>query len=77
MATGAIAVAVEPLIGGLFTTYLSWRLVFAGEVLIVIAILALARRITDQPPGERPKIDCVGIVLSAAGLERSCSASRA
>ena len=32
---GAIAVAVGPLIGGLFTTYLSWRYVFAGEVLIV------------------------------------------
>ena len=36
-AAGAIAVAVGPLIGGLFTTYLSWRLVFAGEVLIVLA----------------------------------------
>src|SRR6476646_3467883 len=68
MSAGAIAVAVGPLIGGLFTTYLSWRLVFAGEVLIVIAILVLARRIEDEPPGERPKIDLVGVVLSAAGL---------
>ena len=38
-AAGAIAVAAGPLIGGLFTTYLSWRLVFASEVVIVIAIL--------------------------------------
>jgi MFS family permease len=68
MAAGAIAVAVGPLIGGLFTTYLSWRLVFAGEVLIVIAILILARRIEDEPRGARPQIDFVGIVLSAAGL---------
>jgi MFS family permease len=68
MSAGAIAVAVGPLIGGLFTTYLSWRLVFAGEVLIVIAILALARRIEDEPPGARPRIDLVGVVLSAAGL---------
>jgi MFS family permease len=68
MAAGAIAVAVGPLIGGLFTTYLSWRLVFAGEVLIVIGILVMTRRIADEPPGERPQIDYVGVVLSAAGL---------
>ena len=36
-AAAAIAVAVGPIIGGLFTTYLSWRWVFAGEVLIVLA----------------------------------------
>jgi MFS family permease len=68
MAAGAIAVAVGPLIGGLFTTYWSWRYVFAGEVLIVIAILALSRRIADEPPGVRPKLDIVGILLSASGL---------
>jgi MFS family permease len=68
MAAGAIAVAVGPLIGGLFTTYLSWRLVFAGEVLIVIAILILARRIEDEPRGARPQIDFLGVALSAAGL---------
>ena len=68
MAAGAVAVAVGPLIGGLFTTYLSWRLVFAGEVLVVIGILVLARRIADEPPGKRPRIDLVGVVLSAAGL---------
>ena len=68
MAAGAIAVAVGPVIGGLFTTYLSWRLVFAGEVLIVLVILALARRMADEPPGARPKIDVLGVVLSAGGL---------
>jgi MFS family permease len=68
MAAGAIAVAIGPLIGGLFTTYLTWRLVFAGEVLIVIAILVMTRRIEDEAPGARPRIDLVGVVLSAAGL---------
>jgi MFS family permease len=68
MAAGAIAVAVGPLIGGLFTTYLSWRLVFAGEVLVVIAILVLSRKIVDEPPGRRPHLDIVGVFLSASGL---------
>jgi MFS family permease len=67
-AAGAIAVAVGPLIGGAFTSYLSWRLVFLGEVLIVIAILLLSRGIVDTPPGERPKLDVVGVILSASGL---------
>src|SRR3954452_329044 len=68
MAAGAVAVAVGPLIGGLFTTYLSWRLVFAGEVLIVLGILVLTRRLKDEPAGSRRRIDLVGVVLSAAGL---------
>jgi MFS family permease len=68
MSAGAIAVAAGPLIGGLFTTYLSWRLVFAGETLIVAAILLLARRIADAEPEEPTRLDLVGTALSALGL---------
>ncbi len=67
-AAGAVAVAVGPLIGGFATTYFSWRWVFAGEVVVVIAILLLTRRIVDAPVETRPKFDLVGAVLSAAGL---------
>jgi EmrB/QacA subfamily drug resistance transporter len=67
-AAGAIAVAVGPLIGGFCTTYFSWRWVFAGEVVIVLAILVLTRKIADAPSETRPKLDIVGAVLSAVGL---------
>ena len=67
-AAGAIAVEVGPLFGGLCNTYLSWRLVFAGEVVVVLAILLMTRRIADAPVERRPRLDVVGAVLSALGL---------
>jgi MFS family permease len=68
MSAGAIAVAVGPLIGGLATTYASWRWVFAGEVVIVAAILVLARHVQDAPVETRTHFDLIGAALSAAGL---------
>jgi predicted MFS family arabinose efflux permease len=65
---GAIAVAAGPLIGGLFTTYASWRWVFVGEVLVVLIILAFTRHIADTPAEKGVRLDLVGTVLSALGL---------
>lgn len=67
-AAGAIAAALGPVIGGFFTTYASWRWVFAGEVLIILVILVLARRMKDRPAEEGVQLDLVGTALSAAGL---------
>ncbi|MGQ4383393.1 MFS transporter [Streptomyces sp. SAS_270] len=67
-AAGAAAIAVGPLIGGVATTFFSWRWVFAGEVGIVIGILVLGRRITDAPADTRPRIDLLGALLCALGL---------
>ena len=67
-ASGAIAVAIGPLLGGAATTYFSWRWVFAGEVVLVLVVLVLSRRVVDAPPERSSRLDLVGTVLSAAGL---------
>ncbi len=67
-AGGAIAVGVGPLVGGLFTTYWSWRYVFVGEALVVGVVLLLNRRTADTPKEEGARLDLVGTLLSALGL---------
>ncbi len=67
-AAAAIAAALGPLIGGIFTTYASWRWVFVGEVVIVLVILLLTRRMKDTPAEEGARLDLVGTLLSALGL---------
>lgn len=67
-AAGAVAIAVGPIIGGAVTTFASWRWVFAGEVVLVLVILVLLRRIHDAPPSQRKAFDVVGASLSIVGL---------
>jgi len=62
-------IAVGPIVGGWATTELSWRVVFAGEVVLVAFILLTTRFIADAPrSGAKPRLDGVGTVLSAGGL---------
>ena len=67
-ASGAIAVAAGPLIGGLATTYWSWRVVFVGEVVLVAGIVVFSKRMADEPAEPGVKLDLVGTFLSALGL---------
>ena len=46
----------------------SWRVVFAGEVLVGAGILVLARRVADAPSDSRPHLDWLGSVLWAAAM---------
>lgn len=68
-AMAAIGAGVGPIVGGLLTTYASWRYVFAGEVVIVVYILLRQRIIVDAKfNGKKPKLDWVGMGLSATGM---------
>jgi len=67
-AAAAIAAAVGPLIGGFVTTYLSWRVGFAMEVVIIAVVLLQIGLIHDVPYTGSRKIDVVGAVLSVLGM---------
>ncbi|MGV1037061.1 MAG: MFS transporter [Candidatus Nanopelagicales bacterium] len=62
-------IAVGPIVGGWATTELTWRVVFIGEVVLVLFILVMTRLVKDSPlGGNKPRLDFVGAILSAAGL---------
>ena len=59
-------IAIGPILGGWATTELSWRVVFLGEVVLVLFILAMVKYVVDTPiEGEKPHLDVVGSVLAA------------
>jgi MFS family permease len=67
-AAAAIAAAVGPLVGGFITTYLSWRVGFLGEVVIIAIVLSGIRLVKDVPYTGDRRVDVVGAILSALGM---------
>jgi EmrB/QacA subfamily drug resistance transporter len=67
-AAAAIAAAVGPLLGGFITTYLSWRVGFLLEVLIIAVVLSGIRLVRDAPYTGPRGVDVVGAVLSVLGM---------
>ncbi len=67
-AAAAIAAAVGPLIGGFVTTYLSWRVGFALEVVIIAVVLSQIRLVKDVPYTGSRQVDVVGAALSVVGM---------
>ena len=67
-AAAAIAAAVGPLLGGFVTTFLSWRVGFALEVVIIAVVLSQIRLVKDVEYTGSREIDFVGAALSVVGM---------
>jgi EmrB/QacA subfamily drug resistance transporter len=67
-AAAAIAAAVGPLIGGFITTYLSWRVAFLLEDLVILVVLSGIKLVRDAPYTGPRRVDVVGSVLSVIGM---------
>ncbi|HET8926230.1 MAG TPA: MFS transporter [Microbacterium sp.] len=67
-ASAAIAAAVGPLLGGVITTFLSWRIAFLLEALIIAVVLLGIGLVKDVPFTGKRSIDLVGSALSVVGM---------
>jgi MFS family permease len=67
-AAAAIAAAVGPLLGGFITTYVTWRLGFALEVVIIAIVLLNIGMVKDVPYTGPRQVDVVGAILSVLGM---------
>ena len=67
-AAAAIAAAVGPLLGGFITTYLSWRVGFVLEVVIIAVVLCGIKLVRDVAYTGPRTIDVVGALLSVLGM---------
>jgi EmrB/QacA subfamily drug resistance transporter len=67
-ASAAIAAAVGPLLGGFVTTYLSWRVGFALEVVVIAVVLSGIGRVSDVAYTGPRHVDGVGAGLSIIAM---------
>ena len=67
-AAAAIAAAVGPLLGGFITTYLSWRIGFLLEVVVIAVVLSGIKLVRDVPYTGPREVDVVGAALSVLGM---------
>jgi MFS family permease len=69
-AVGAVGVAIGPIFGGLITTMLSWRYIFALEVLIVVYIILGFKEMDkiEVPETKGESFDFFSTVMLMAGL---------
>jgi MFS family permease len=67
-AVTGLAAAVGPIIGGFVTTYLSWRYVFAAETVVMVGVLLVSHKISDQKIDTHSPLDIPSSILSAAGM---------
>jgi EmrB/QacA subfamily drug resistance transporter len=67
-AAAAIAAAVGPLLGGFLTTYISWRVGFLLEVVVIAVVLSQIRLVKDVPYTGDRHVDYVGAALSILGM---------
>jgi EmrB/QacA subfamily drug resistance transporter len=67
-AAAAIAAAVGPLLGGFITTYLSWRVAFLLEAVVIAVVLLGINLVRDVPYTGPRGIDLVGAALSVVGM---------
>src|SRR6478735_5772216 len=67
-AAAAIAAAVGPLIGGFITTYLSWRVAFLLEAVIIAIVLMGIGLVRDVPYTGSRAVDVVGAALSVVAM---------
>jgi EmrB/QacA subfamily drug resistance transporter len=67
-AAAAIAAAVGPLLGGFITTYLSWRVAFLLEAVIIAIVLSGIKLVRDVPYTGSRVVDVVGSILSVLGM---------